>query len=111
MLRRPEMGGNHHLQTVTLMLRYLFVLVLALSFAPAAALAGGPEFDGNCAMSVSMGAHLPTDCSVVWISPEDELYCFSSEQVKAAFMRDPTANERRAQNNWNDPKFWERLKQ
>jgi hypothetical protein len=58
-------------------------------------------------MSVSIGAHLPTDCSVVWISPEDKLYCFSSEQAKAAFMRDPVTNEQRAQANWKDPKFWE----
>jgi hypothetical protein len=93
------------------MLRYIHILLLALSFGAASALAGGPEFDGNCAMSVSMGARLPTDCSVVWISPEDRLYCFSSEQAKAAFMRDPVSNEQRAQSNWKDPKFWERLKQ
>jgi hypothetical protein len=75
---------------------------------PAAALmADDPEFGGHCAMSVSAGARLPTDCSVVWISPEDKLYCFSSEQAKAAFMRDPRTNEQRAQANWKDPKFWE----
>jgi hypothetical protein len=91
--------------------RYVCTLSVALSFVAASALAGEAEFDGNCAMSVSMGARLPTDCSVVWISPEDKLYCFSSEQAKAAFMRDPTGNEQRAQSNWKDPKFWERVKQ
>jgi hypothetical protein len=84
-----------------------FASLLALSLAAAAAVAADPEFEGHCAMSVSAGARLPTDCSVVWISPEDKLYCFSSEQAKAAFMRDPRTNEQRAQANWKDPKFWE----
>jgi hypothetical protein len=93
-------------------MRRRFATLLFLSVLTAgAAHAGDPQFDGNCAMSMSMGARLPTDCSVVWISPEDKLYCFSSEQAKAAFMRDPTTNEQRAQNNWKDPKFWERVKQ
>jgi hypothetical protein len=81
--------------------------LLILSLSAATAVAADPEFEGHCAMSVSVGARLPTDCSVVWISPEDKLYCFSSEQAKAAFMRDPVTNEQRAQANWKDPKFWE----
>jgi hypothetical protein len=81
--------------------------VLAAALVTAAAYAADPEFEGHCAMSVSVGARLPTDCSVVWISPEDKLYCFSSEQAKSAFMRDPRSNEQRAQANWKDPKFWE----
>lgn len=81
--------------------------LLVLSLSAAAAVSADPEFEGHCAMSVSVGTRLPTDCSVVWISPEDKLYCFSSEQAKAAFMRDPRTNEQRAQANWKDPKFWE----
>lgn len=69
-----------------------------------------PEFGGNCAMSASMGAKRPTSCSVVWISPQDKLYCFSSEQAKQAFMRDPDGNERKAQAFFKDPDLWERLK-
>jgi hypothetical protein len=84
----------------------LATLLPAVLFS-ATALAADPEFEGNCAMSVSLGARLPTDCSVVWISPEDKLYCFSSEQAKAAFMRDPVTNEQRAQSFWRDPNFWE----
>ena len=48
-------------------------------------------------MSAANGNSLPTSCSVVWISPPDKLYCFSSEKAKQAFMRDPRGNERRAQ--------------
>jgi hypothetical protein len=69
-----------------------------------------PEFGGQCAMSASMGAHRPTSCSVVWISPEDKLYCFSSEQAKQAFMRDAPGNERKAQAFFKDPDLFERLK-
>jgi hypothetical protein len=47
---------------------------------------------------------------VVWISPQtNKLYCFSSEAAKAAFMRDPQANEKSAQAFWKDPSFWEKL--
>jgi len=69
-----------------------------------------PEFGGQCAMSASIGAHRPTSCSVVWISPQDKLYCFSSEQAKQAFMRDPDGNERKAQAFFKDPDLFERLK-
>ena len=73
--------------------------------------AAEPELEGNCAMSAALGHRLPTTCSVVWISPEDKLYCFSSENAKQAFMQDPAGNERKAQAFWKDPAFWERLKQ
>lgn len=69
-----------------------------------------PEFEGNCAMSAALGNRLPTSCGVVWISPQtNKLYCFSSEAAKAAFMRDPQANEKSAQAFWKDPSFWEKL--
>ena len=69
-----------------------------------------PEFGGNCAMSASLGAKRPTSCAVVWISPADKLYCFSSEQAKQAFMRDPEGNERKAQAFYKDPDLFERLR-
>lgn len=69
-----------------------------------------PELDGNCAMSAAMGSKLPTTCSVVWISPQDKLYCFSNERAKATFMQDPEGNERRAQTFWKDPTLWDKIK-
>jgi hypothetical protein len=69
-----------------------------------------PELQGNCAMSAAVGSKLPTTCSVVWISPQDKLYCFSSEMAKQAFLKDPAGNELRAQTFWKDPSLWERLK-
>jgi hypothetical protein len=71
-----------------------------------------PELDGHCAMSAAHGNKLPTDCSVVWISPKSgRLYCFSSENAKLAFIRNASANEDRAQAFWQDPAFWEKLQQ
>jgi hypothetical protein len=69
-----------------------------------------PEFGGNCAMSAALGNKRPTSCAVVWISPEDKLYCFSNEDAKAMFLKDPKGNERRAQAFWKDPNLWEKLK-
>lgn len=86
-----------------------YVAVLAAT-ASGADTQHNPEFDGNCAMSAAMGSKLPTTCSVVWISPQDKLYCFSSEAAKAMFMQDPDGNERRAQTFWKDPTLWDRLK-
>jgi hypothetical protein len=68
-----------------------------------------PEFGGQCAMSASLGVKRPTSCAVVWISPSDKLYCFSNEQAKQAFMRDPDGNERKAQAFFKDPALFERL--
>ncbi|HTS52541.1 MAG TPA: hypothetical protein VMH26_04640 [Burkholderiales bacterium] len=74
--------------------------------------AADPEAEGGgrCAMSASLGNSLPTSCSVVWISPQDKLYCFSSERAKRLFLQDPETNERRAQAFFKDPTLWEKLK-
>jgi len=70
------------------------------------------EFDGNCALSASLGNKLPTDCSVVWISPKsNRLYCFSSENAKQIFVRKASQNEELAQAFWQNPAFWEKLQE
>ncbi len=69
-----------------------------------------PELGGNCAMSAAVGVSRPTSCSVVWISPEDKLYCFSNESAKQAFMRDAGGNEKKAQAFFKDPDLWKKLK-
>ena len=85
-------------------------IAAALLAAASVAMSEEPEFEGHCAMSAALGNKLPTSCGVVWISPQtNKLYCFSSEAAKAAFMRDPQANEKSAQAFWKDPGFWEKL--
>lgn len=88
-------------------LKYLVLAALFTAAAPAAA--ADPEHNGECAMSAVLGNHRPTSCAVVWISPSDKLYCFSNEQAKQMFMRDPEANERKAQAFWKDPALWEKI--
>jgi hypothetical protein len=88
-------------------------IVFAAVFASATgAIAADPEPEGggHCAMSAANGSSLPTSCSVVWISPQDKLYCFSSERAKRVFLEDPEMNERRAQAFFKNPSLWEKLK-
>jgi len=88
----------------------LAVLLASTTWATAAEPEAEPEGGGRCAMSAANGSSLPTSCSVVWISPQDKLYCFSSEGAKRVFLQDPERNERRAQAFFKDPSLWEKVK-
>ncbi len=75
------------------------LLASILALAPAsAALAmdnhGGTkaEFDEGCAMGLADGQMVKTDCSVSWTAEDGKVYCFSSENSKSAFLKDPKAN-------------------
>jgi hypothetical protein len=51
------------------------------------------EFNDSCALGLSEGQTIHTDCSVNWIDPDDgKVYCFSSESSKATFLKDPKGN-------------------
>ena len=50
------------------------------------------EFDESCAMGLADGQMVKTDCSVSWTDDDGRVYCFSSENSKAAFLKDPKAN-------------------
>ena len=55
------------------------------------------EFDDSCAMGLADGQSVKTDCTVHWIDDDDgKVYCFSSENSKAAFLKDPKGNIARA---------------
>lgn len=93
--------------------RMLIALWLILCLTGGAAWAGEgrtPEFDGYCAYSLAYGGEVKTACDVVWISPEDKLYCFMNEAARDAFVKDATRNLRKARAFWEDPAYWERLK-
>ncbi len=90
--------------------KHIALAVLLTSATWATAAEHEPEGGGHCAMSAANGSSLPTSCSVVWISPQDKLYCFSSENAKRLFLQDPEANERRAQAFFKNPSLWEKLK-
>jgi hypothetical protein len=51
------------------------------------------EFDDSCALGMSEGQTIHTDCSVNWTDPDDgKVYCFSSESSKETFLKDPKGN-------------------
>jgi hypothetical protein len=85
----------------------IFTALGALAFAGESR---NPEFDGYCAYSLANGGENKTGCEVVWISPEDKLYCFMNETAKNEFVKDATRNIRKAKAFWEDPAFWEKLK-
>jgi hypothetical protein len=55
------------------------------------------EFDNSCAMGLAQGQTVKTDCSVNWTAPDGKVYCFSSENSKATFLKNAEANLKKAQ--------------
>jgi YHS domain-containing protein len=54
------------------------------------------EFDDYCTMGLAEGQTAKTDCSVNWIDNDGKVYCFSSEESKQAFLKDPAGNIQKA---------------
>ena len=65
--------------------------------APAPSAPAKGEFDNSCAMGLAEGQTLKTDCSVNWTAPDGKVYCFSSENSKATFLKNAEANIKQAQ--------------
>ncbi|MGA9442303.1 MAG: hypothetical protein WBV18_02595 [Methyloceanibacter sp.] len=57
---------------------------------------GAGEFDESCAMGLADGQMVKTDCTVSWTDDDGKVYCFSSENSMAAFLKDPKGNIARA---------------
>jgi YHS domain-containing protein len=55
------------------------------------------EFDDQCTMGLAAQKNMPTDCSINWTSDDGKTYCFGSEEHKAAFLKDPAGNLKKAQ--------------
>ena len=84
----------------------LFAAVLCLL---SNAYAVDPEFGGQCAMGLSEGRQMATNCSVLWVAPDDKLYCFHNQAAKERFMQAPKENLSRAQAFWEDPENLKKL--
>ena len=54
------------------------------------------EFDDQCAMGLASGQTVKTDCSLNWTGEDGHIYCFSSENSKQAFLKDPAGNLKKA---------------
>ena len=66
----------------------------AMTPSPAAAPQG--EFDDQGAMELASGQTVKTDCSVNWTAPDGKVYCFSTTESKATFLKNPDENIQKA---------------
>lgn len=68
------------------------VMGVALAMAMTAAHAvKKAEFNDECAFGLTLGKHVPTDCSVSE-QIDGKTYCFSSDGSRQKFMKDPKGN-------------------
>ena len=63
---------------------------------PTPAAAAKSESDDSCAMGLASGQLVKTNCSVNWTAPDGKVYCFSSEESKTAFLKNPDENIQKA---------------
>ena len=70
---------------------YLVSAIAGATLLSTAAIAGTGQYDNMCAMGLSLGKQIKTDCS---ISGEigGQTYCFGSEEAKMTFMKDADGN-------------------
>jgi hypothetical protein len=73
------------------------------------AYAADAEYGGECTLGLSEGRHFVTDCSVLWLGPNDKVYCFATQAAKDKFLEAPKENLSRAQAAWDDPSNLKRL--
>ena len=90
-------------------MRFFSILFAALLALLANAYAADPEFDGQCTMGMAQGRKVATDCSVLWVGPNDKVYCFFNEEARQKFLQAPKENLTRAQAFWDDPENLKRL--
>ncbi len=78
-----------------------FLLVSFVVVAPAGiGHAAEPEFGASCAMGLADGKRTKTDCTVNWSGKDGKVYCFGNEDSKAAFLKDPEINLRKAKEHF-----------
>jgi hypothetical protein len=90
-------------------MKFFSLLVAALLLLLPTAHAAEPEYGGQCAMGMAEGHKLATSCSVLWLGPNDKIYCFFNEEAKRRFLQAPQENLKRAQAFWEDPENLKRL--
>lgn len=73
---------------------YLLASLLLVGFAGSAYAATG-QFDDLCAWGLANHKDVQTDCSVK-ATVKSDTYCFSSEDAKANFMKNPNKNLKKA---------------
>ena len=71
-------------------------IAATLGLLAAAAHGANGEFNDQCAYGMSLGMHVPTDCSINE-KIGGKTYCFSSDGSKTKFMANVKANLKKAQ--------------
>ncbi len=66
-----------------------------------AAQAAEPEFNKECVMGLAKNMHVPTDCSVTWTADNGKVYCFSSEDARSEFLKEPEIHIAGAETFWS----------
>ncbi len=90
-------------------MKFASVLLAGLLALFSNAYAADPEYDGQCALGMSEGHKIATNCSVLWVGKDDKIYCFINEEAKRKFLQSPGDNLKRAQAFWEDPENLKRL--
>jgi YHS domain-containing protein len=75
---------------------YAVAGAFTLGLATLALAATHGEFDNMCAEGLSLHKQIKTDCAVS-TSYKGKTYCFSNDQAKGDFMKDPDANLAKAE--------------
>jgi YHS domain-containing protein len=84
----------------THMIKPVVAGVLALGLATSAFAATG-QFDDMCAWGLANNKEVHTNCAVN-AEYKGKTYCFSSEEAKADFMKDPQANLAKAKETYQE---------
>ena len=73
--------------------------VLALAALSASAAEEKSQFGATCAYGLSeYGVEVQTDCKINWQDPATgKTYCFSKEEAKGEFLKNPKANIAKAE--------------
>ncbi len=84
-------------------MKKVLLAVVAMAFSSVAFAENPPvaatsnEFNGNCALGMTMGKMVQTDCSINWVdSATSKKYCFSTEQAKTDWSKDTKSNIEKA---------------
>jgi YHS domain-containing protein len=75
------------------------IAAIVLALASFSAAAGEKQLGSTCAYGLSeFGVEVVTDCRINWQDPKSgKTYCFSKEEAKQAFLKDPEGNIRKAE--------------
>jgi hypothetical protein len=71
----------------------LFAALMGLSMSAFAA----AEYNNECSWGLANGKHVKTECKVNMTREDGKTYCFSNDRALESFMKDATANLKKAE--------------